>query len=313
MPTQVSLEQIELGELTQTVDDARVAADPFKLPALLRTPLDARLTDLKAKDSATLLKDGDRATASGLTRAALDRLKTLVRDGYNFINGIGSFAISDPQRLGVFTTYGWESGLVGDFTDARIESLANLAITATPTITDPTQRYPAVLLTLITAQLAIVNANQPIATGGSAQGAIDARDIALELMRLINARVRFFYCCVSDETDQTAELTTIGRQVRRDPGAAAQQPLPGSTGPVTFAAPALTLSVPAQPEHSTTLKAFRRALGGVLELAGESATTTVSVVQFSPLTSGVTYEFWLVGHNSQGDGPESNHVTHVAT
>ena len=313
MPTQVSLEQIELGELTQTVDDARAPADPFKLPTVLRTPLDARLTDLKAKDSATLLKAGDRVTASGLVRAALDQLRTLVRDGYNFINGIGSFAISDPLRLGVLTTYGWESGLVGDFTDARIESLANLAITATPTITDPAHRYPAALLTLITAQLAIVNANQPIATGGSAQGAIDARDIALELMRLINARVRFFYCCVSDETDQAAELTTIGRQVRRDPGAAAPQPLPGATGPVTFAAPALTLSVAAQPEHSTTLKAFRRALGGLLELAGESATTTVSVVQFSPLTSGVTYEFWLVGHNSQGDGPESHHVTHLAT
>ena len=132
-------------------------------------------------------------------------------------------------------------------------------------------------------------------------------------MRLINARVRSFYCCVSDDTDQTAELTAIGRQVRRDPGAAAPQPLPGATGPVTFAATALTLFVAAQPEHSTTLKAFRRALGGVLELAGESATTTVSVVQFSPLTSGVTYEFWLVGHNSQGDGPESNHVTHLAT
>ena len=161
------MEQIELGESTQTVGIARPAADPFKLPALLRTPLDARLADLEAKDDATLLKEGDRATASGLVRAALDQPRTLVKDGYNFINGIGRFAISDPQRLGVFTTFGWESGLVGDFTDARIESLANLAITATPTITDPAYRYPAALLTLITAQLVIVNANRPIATGGS--------------------------------------------------------------------------------------------------------------------------------------------------
>jgi hypothetical protein len=30
-----------------------------------------------------------------------------------------------------------------------------------------------------------------------------------------------------------------------------------------------------------------------------------------PLTPGVTYEFWLVGHNFRGDGPESNHVTHA--
>ena len=30
-----------------------------------------------------------------------------------------------------------------------------------------------------------------------------------------------------------------------------------------------------------------------------------------PLTPGVTYEFWLVGHNFRGDGPESNRVTHA--
>ena len=33
MPNQTSLEQIELVELTQTVDDGRVVGDPFKLPA----------------------------------------------------------------------------------------------------------------------------------------------------------------------------------------------------------------------------------------------------------------------------------------
>jgi len=30
-----------------------------------------------------------------------------------------------------------------------------------------------------------------------------------------------------------------------------------------------------------------------------------------PLTLGVSYELWVVGHNSQGDGPESAHVTHA--
>jgi hypothetical protein len=53
-------------------------------------------------------------------------------------------------------------------------------------------------------------------------------------------------------------------------------------------------------------------LGGAPELAGSSPTTTVSVVQFGPLTPGVTYEFWLVGDTqSAGEGPQSNHVTHV--
>ena len=52
------------------------------------------------------------------------------------------------MRLGGrgFTSYGWESGLVGDFNDARIESLANQALTTTPLITDPAHRYPAALL-----------------------------------------------------------------------------------------------------------------------------------------------------------------------
>ena len=53
--------------------------------------------------------------------------------------------------------------------------------------------------------------------------------------------------------------------------------------------------------------------GGTAELAGTSATSTVSLTDLGPLTPGVTYEFWLVGHNSQGDGPESNHTSHVAT
>ncbi len=313
MPNQFVLEQVELAELTQSVDDGRVAADPFKLLAALRTLMDARLADLKTKDAATLLTEGGRATASAQVRVALDQLRTLLRDGFNFIQGLGSFAIDDATRLGVFTSYGWESGLVGDFTDARIEALANQAITVTPSIADPAHRYPAALLALITAQLAIVNTNQPLATGGSAQAATDARDVALDLLQRVNARVRFQYCANSDEGDQTAELTKIGRQPRRDAGAAAAQPLPAAVGPVTFAAAALTLTAPALPDHATTLRAYRQAAGGTPELAGTSATTTVSLVELGPLTAGVTYQFWLVGRNSQGEGPQSNHVTHVVT
>ena len=313
MPNQTSLEQIEIAELTQAVDDGRVAADPFKLSAALRTLLDTRLADLKTKDVATFSTEGGRATASRQVRGALDQTQKLLRDGYNSLQGLGSYAISDADRLGLLITYGWESGLVGAFDDARIESLANQAIAVTPSITDPAHRYPAALLTLIAAQLAIVNANQPLATGGSAQCAVDARDAALDLLQRANSRVRFFYCSAGDEIDQTAELVKIGRQPRRDQGAAATQPLPGPAGTVTFDATALTLTAPSLPDHATTLRAYRRAAGGTAELAGTSNTTTVSVVVLGPLTPGVTYEFWLTGHNSQGDGPESNHVTHVAT
>ena len=51
--------------------------------------------------------------------------------------------------------------------------------------------------------------------------------------------------------------------------------------------------------------------GRTAEEAGNSLTNTVSVVGTGPLTPGVTYEFWLTGHNSRGDGPESPNVTHT--
>lgn len=316
MPNQQSLGQIDLAELTQSVDDARAAGDPFELPLAIRTLLDTRLADLKTKDAATLTTEGGRATASGNLRAALEQLRVLLRDGYNFIQALGSFAITEAHRLGLFTTYGWESGLVGEFSDARIESLANQAIVVTPGIADPNLRYPAALLALITTQLGIVNANQPVATGGAAQAAIDARDEALDLLRLINARVRFAYCSASDDTDQTAELVSIGRQPRRASGDAGSQPLPEAPAGVTFDATPLTLNVPSLPAHATSLKAFRQPAGGAAELAGESSSSsplTVSVVEFGPLTSDVSYEFWLVGHNSRGDGPESLHINYTAT
>ncbi len=68
-----------------------------------------------------------------------------------------------------------------------------------------------------------------------------------------------------------------------------------------------------QSDRATTLRAFRRPAGGIAELVGTSATTSVSLTELGPLTTGVTYEFWLVGHNSQGDGPQSNHLARVAT
>ena len=134
MPTQETQDQIEIAELTQSVDSARAANDPFKLSAGLRTLLDNRLIDLKAKDAVTLLKEGDRATASANVRTALDTLETRLKDGYNFLQGLPSYEISDADRLGVYTSYGWTSGLIGQFTDGRIEALANQALTATPSI-----------------------------------------------------------------------------------------------------------------------------------------------------------------------------------
>ncbi len=215
--------------------------------------------------------------------------------------------------MSLFITYGWDGGLLGEFNDARVEFLANQAITATPQIANTAHRYPTALLDLITAQLAIVNATQPTATGGTAQLATAEQDEALRLMEAVTSRVRFYYCSASDDREKTPELARIGFQPKRDPNAAQAQPLPDPPGPTTFNAATQSLALESLPAHATSLRAYRQAARGQPELAGESDTTTVSVTQSSPLTPGVTYDLWLVGLNSRGEGPESNHVTHVAT
>ena len=94
-------------------------------------------------------------------------------------------------------------------------------------------------------------------------------------------------------------------------GEAEPEPFPDPAGTATFDAATSMLSVPALPAQAASLRAFRNPAGGTAELAGTSTTTTVSVLAAGPLTPGVTYAFWLVGHNFRGDGPESNHVTHA--
>lgn len=311
MPNEAVLKEIEIGELIVAVDDSRDVADPFKLLTALRTLVVARLAALKAAETAATMGEAGRAGASKKVRDALDLLDALHRDGYNFIRGILSVSISAADRLSVFTAYGWESGEIGLFTDARLEGMANQAIAATPLITNPAHRYPTALLDAITAQLAIVNANQPLATGGSAQAATAARNVALDELNSINERVRHYYCSCSDLREKTQELARIGFQPRRDAGDAVPPPDPGTPGLPTYNAATQTLSVTAMPEHTTTLRAYRQPAGGTPELAGSSPTTSVSVVQISPLTAGVTYQFWVVGVNAQGEGPQSNSVTHA--
>ena len=293
------------------VDDGRVAGDGFKLSAAPRALVAARLADVKTKDAATLITEGGRAGASLVVRGALDTLSVLLHDGYNFLNALPSYTISKADKLAVFTSYGWLQGEIGGLDDARIESLANQALTATPLITTPAYRYPTALLDLISDQLDLVNANQPTATGGAAEAATSQRNVALELLRTANGRVRFFYCSASDDEDQTTELARIGKQPRRDAGAAEAQPFPDAPGTATFDAAAKTLAIPALPTHATSLRAFRKPAGGVAELAGTSTGTTVSVTAMGPLSPGVTYELWVVGHNFRGDGPASNHVSHT--
>ena len=245
--------------------------------------------------------------------AALDQLSRLLRDGYNFIQGLGSFAISDAERIGLFVTYGWESGKIGEFTDARIESLAIQALAASTGIANPAHRYPTALLNLITTQLDIVNLNQPLATGGSAQLATDVRDAAVDVAA-IGQLARAVLLLLGQRRHRPDRRAAPGSAASRvaTRGRRNRNPLPGEPGIVMFDEASLTLTAPEMPQHATSVRAYRRPMGGEAELAGTSTTTTVSIVASSPLTPGVTYELWLVGHNSQGDGPESTHFTHMA-
>ena len=70
MPNAASLASIAQMHLIKTVDTARMATDPFKLPVLLRTQHDADLTGLESTDPHTVLMESDRAGGSATARAA---------------------------------------------------------------------------------------------------------------------------------------------------------------------------------------------------------------------------------------------------
>ena len=109
MPSLASLEQIELSELAIAVDDGRAAGDAFKLLAPLRTLIVTLLAEVKSLNSAALQAEGSRSLASFNLRTALDQLKNLLRDGFNFVQGLGGYQISEGERLAVLTSYGWKT------------------------------------------------------------------------------------------------------------------------------------------------------------------------------------------------------------
>ncbi|HYR58246.1 MAG TPA: hypothetical protein VEO95_06440, partial [Chthoniobacteraceae bacterium] len=173
--------------------------------------------------------ESDRTGGSADARGALTQLETLLRDGYNAIYGIPSFKITDSQRIEVLTAYGWVNGKLGSFNDARVLGLARLAVRDNPGV-DPQWQYGAELVQALKAQLAIYDDSAKVATGADRVQATRVRDDALATLETTLARVRFYYCCASEDADQTTELTRIGLQPRRAPGAA-QQPAPPPAPP----------------------------------------------------------------------------------
>jgi hypothetical protein len=219
MPNEQSLAALAQLQLVQTVDDDRATGDVFKLPAWLRGQVDADFTALDAADNATALTESDRAGTSGAARDALTKLQEFLRDGYRHIDAIRTSAITDAQRLVVFTAYGWVGGMLGRFGDARVIGLTRLGVKAKPGL-QPAWLYPADLIADLTAQLAIFDTNASSALGADRIEATRIRNAKLDLAETTLAQVRFFYCSASRDTDQTPELAAIGFQPRRDAGEA---------------------------------------------------------------------------------------------
>ena len=312
MATQNIIAAIETAELITQVDNTRGAGDLFKLPNYLRVLVETRLGAAKSANAAASMSAGDKVGASVQVKEAMEKLREALRDGFNYIKGIPKDDLGAAQRAAAFTHYGWTGGKLGSLESAqRVNHLADLAQAGASSVL-AIARYPASVNNKINNWSAVLEANEAIAGGGSQQAALEARNIARDLLQKANLRARFHYCESSDDADKTVELARIGFQPRRDPGEAEPQPLPGAAGAVTFNAATRELTIAALPANATSIRAFRKPAGGDAEPAGVSTGTTVSVVAYAPLTPGVTYEVWIVGHNSRGDGVESMRVTFTA-
>lgn len=225
MPNAESLAAISQGRLIQNVDEKRAADDDYKLPAFLGPDFSAGLTALETADNDTVLTESDRTGGSAAARGAIDAIKDLLRNAHSGIKAIPGTQINAGQRLEVFTAYGWSGGKLGKLGDARVIGLARLGVQKHSEVPAGSQ-YDAEIVAGLTAQLAIFDANVESAAVGNREAATRKRDTALEAFKVLLARVRFYYCCVSAEADQTPELAKIGFQPRRDPGTVAKPATP---------------------------------------------------------------------------------------
>ena len=216
MPTVKMNELILVAQRVQKVDDDRAATDDFKLPIIIRVALDDRLAEVLSYDSQQQSVGATRTRSVTQRRRAIKNLTEHLRDGFKFIQGIPRYAISEADREAVLTAYGWQGQQLGDLkTDSRILSLARQAVTISDTLQPVNARYPSDLLALIQTELTIIaNAEGTVGVGGR-QLATKSRDEALKLLQKAVARVRFYYCSMSDDTDTTPELAKLSLQPRR--------------------------------------------------------------------------------------------------
>jgi hypothetical protein len=218
------------GKLIVSVDASRPADDPFKLTPALLALIQGGIDSLENDDSGAHAAEGNRSEASANVRSALDKIEAALRAGYAGIEAIVGDAIvptgiSDAARLATFTTYGWEKGQLGRLSDSRILMLGELALQGETSISTPAWRYAPALVSLITAQLDVIEAEEPDATGGERQVSVTGRLTARDLLQTRISRARYHYCAASDELDSTKELAKISFQPRR-PANGATTPAP---------------------------------------------------------------------------------------
>ncbi len=218
------------GKLIVAVDASRPEDDPFKLNSALLALLQADIAALENDDANSHASEGNRGEANANVRNALEKIESALRAGYAGIESIlgddlAENGISPAARLATFTTYGWEKGNLGRFNDSRVLMLAELAQQGATTIANPAWRYSPAIVTVISTQLDIIDAEEPEATTGQRQVSIAERNEALDQLRTRISRTRFYYCSASDDLDSTKELAKISFQPRR-PASAAPAPAP---------------------------------------------------------------------------------------
>ena len=216
------------GKLVVSVDASRPAADPFKLTADLLALLQDDIGTLETDDSGSHEAEGKRAEASANVRSAFTKIEAALRAGYNGIaaivgDSILPAGITDAARLATFTTYGWEKGQLGRLPDSRLLVLGELALQGETTVDTAAWRYDPALVSLIEAQLSIIEGEEAEATSGGRQISVSIRGTRRDLLQTHISRARYHYCSASDELDSTKELARISFQPRR--------PATGGTSP----------------------------------------------------------------------------------
>jgi hypothetical protein len=214
MPTVESISAISRLTLIQAVDNKVAPDDPHQLAPWLRTQVDTDLAKLEAIDQVASTSELARSEKSLGVRNCLDRLESLVREGYRFIGALRSTVISEDDRAQIFAEYGWTGGLLGRMSDDRIVALARIGMSEHADI-DPLWRYPADLVEDLKASVTAYQSLVPEALQGANGSAVRQRNEALTAAEQTIAQVRYWYCAASRQTVRNPNLANIGFHPRR--------------------------------------------------------------------------------------------------